>query len=152
MDYNLKNNNPNRKRAFKDLLIILSIGILLFIFTVTFDVFERFAEFHQKHGVGPIDELIIVFAVLSFAFAIFSFRRWRELQEALANIKTLRGLLPICSSCKRIRDDKGYWNQVEAYIQNHSDVDFTHGICPECMKKLYGIVLEADIRSKEQGE
>jgi PAS domain S-box-containing protein len=60
-----------------------------------------------------------------------------ELQEALANIKTLRGLLPICSHCKKIRDDKGYWNQIESYIRDHSSAEFTHGMCPECMKKLY---------------
>ena len=60
-----------------------------------------------------------------------------ELQEALANIKTLRGLLPICSHCKKIRDDKGYWNQIESYIRDHSGAEFTHGMCPECMKKLY---------------
>jgi PAS domain S-box-containing protein len=60
-----------------------------------------------------------------------------ELQEALANIKTLRGLLPICSYCKKIRDDKGYWNQIESYIRDHSGAEFTHGMCPECMKKLY---------------
>jgi signal transduction histidine kinase len=61
----------------------------------------------------------------------------RELQEALASIKTLSGLLPICASCKKIRDDKGYWNQIETYIRAHSDAKFTHGICPECVKKLY---------------
>jgi PAS domain S-box-containing protein len=60
-----------------------------------------------------------------------------ELQEALANIKTLSGLLPICSSCKNIRDDKGYWHQVEAYVQNYTEANFTHGICPDCAKKLY---------------
>jgi PAS domain S-box-containing protein len=60
-----------------------------------------------------------------------------ELQEALANIKTLHGLLPICSYCKKIRDDKGYWNQIESYIRDHSAAEFTHGMCPECMKKLY---------------
>ena len=60
-----------------------------------------------------------------------------ELQDALANIKTLRGLLPICSYCKKIRDDKGYWNRIESYIQDHSGAEFTHGMCPECMKKLY---------------
>jgi hypothetical protein len=60
-----------------------------------------------------------------------------ELQEALANIRTLRGLLPICSYCKKIRDDKGYWNQIESYIQDHSGAEFTHGMCPECLKKLY---------------
>jgi PAS domain S-box-containing protein len=60
-----------------------------------------------------------------------------ELKDALANVKTLSGLLPICSSCKNIRDDKGYWHRVEAYVQNHSDANFTHGICPDCAKKLY---------------
>ena len=60
-----------------------------------------------------------------------------ELQKALAKVKTLSGLLPICSSCKKIRDDKGYWNQIETYIRERSEADFTHGICPNCAKKLY---------------
>lgn len=60
-----------------------------------------------------------------------------QLQEALKKIKTLRGLLPICANCKRIRDDQGYWRSVEAYIREHSDVEFTHGLCPDCLKKLY---------------
>ena len=60
-----------------------------------------------------------------------------ELEDALAKVKTLSGLLPICASCKKIRDDKGYWKQIETYIQEHSDAEFTHGICPECMKRLY---------------
>lgn len=61
----------------------------------------------------------------------------QELQISLAKIRTLRGLLPICASCKKIRDDKGYWNQLEQYIQAHSDVEFTHSVCPECLPKLY---------------
>jgi len=60
-----------------------------------------------------------------------------ELQEALANVRTLSGLIPICASCKKIRDDKGYWQQVEAYISAHSDAVFTHGLCPECAAKLF---------------
>lgn len=63
--------------------------------------------------------------------------RNKELQEALVKVKTLSGLLPICSSCKRIRDDRGYWNQIEMYIRDHSEADFSHGLCPECAKKLY---------------
>lgn len=61
----------------------------------------------------------------------------RELQEALAKIKTLRGLLPICASCKKIHDDDGYWHQVETYISNHSEAHFSHGFCPDCQEKLY---------------
>ena len=60
-----------------------------------------------------------------------------ELQEAAAKINTLSGLLPICASCKKIRDDTGYWNQIESYIQVHSDAEFSHSICPECVVKLY---------------
>jgi PAS domain S-box-containing protein len=60
-----------------------------------------------------------------------------SLEEALANIKTLRGLVPICSACKRIRDDKGFWSQVESYVSAHSEAKFSHGICPECARKLY---------------
>ncbi len=62
----------------------------------------------------------------------------RELQEAMAEVKTLSGLLPICASCKKVRDDKGYWNQIEEYLENQVDVSFSHGICPECLKELYG--------------
>jgi PAS domain S-box-containing protein len=61
-----------------------------------------------------------------------------ELQHALDNIRTLQGLIPICANCKKIRDDKGFWNQVEAYISEHTDATFSHGICPDCGKKLYG--------------
>jgi len=60
-----------------------------------------------------------------------------ELQVALSKVKTLSGLFPICSSCKKIRDDSGYWNQIESYIRDHSEAEFSHGICPECAKKLY---------------
>ena len=59
-----------------------------------------------------------------------------NLSDALAKVKVLSGLIPICASCKRIRDDKGYWKQVERYIREHADVQFTHGLCPECSEKL----------------
>ncbi|MCP4723290.1 MAG: hypothetical protein GY860_27880, partial [Desulfobacteraceae bacterium] len=62
----------------------------------------------------------------------------KELKNALARIKTLNGLIPICSTCKKIRDDKGYWGLIESYIESHSDAAFSHGICPECSDKLYG--------------
>jgi PAS domain S-box-containing protein len=60
-----------------------------------------------------------------------------DLEKTLSEVKTLRGFLPICSNCKKIRDDKGYWNQIESYIRDRSDAEFSHGICPECAKKLY---------------
>ncbi len=63
--------------------------------------------------------------------------RNEELREALSKIKTLSGLLPICASCRKIRDDEGYWSQIEAYVSRHTDAEFSHGICPDCAKRLY---------------
>lgn len=60
-----------------------------------------------------------------------------ELKKAISEIKQLSGMLPICSHCKKIRDDKGYWSQIESYIRDHSDAEFSHGICPECAKRHY---------------
>ncbi|MBI5846637.1 MAG: DUF4118 domain-containing protein [Nitrospirae bacterium] len=60
-----------------------------------------------------------------------------ELQQALSEVKRLSGLLPTCASCKKIRDDKGFWNRMEDYISDHSEAEFSHGICPECAQRLY---------------
>jgi hypothetical protein len=65
-----------------------------------------------------------------------------RVNESLAQIKILGGLIPICANCKKIRDDKGYWNQLEKYLKEHSEAEFTHGICPECKEKLYGQYLK----------
>jgi DNA-binding NtrC family response regulator len=82
---------------------------------------------------GRVDGNLLV---RSMRYAIERNRLRVELKEALDKIKTLKGLLPICAWCKKIRDDKGYWKQLEAYIREHSEADFTHGICPECLAKL----------------
>ena len=75
--------------------------------------------------------IVIGLIVLNFQRVEF------DLSAAMAEVKTLQGLIPICSSCKKIRDDQGIWKQIEIYIHDHSEADFTHSICPECMKKLY---------------
>ena len=77
--------------------------------------------------------------------------RVRELEEALARVKQLQGLLPICSYCKKVRDDQNYWQQVETYIEGHSDALFTHGICPECRVKYVEPELER-IRQRRHDE
>jgi DNA-binding NtrC family response regulator len=96
-------------------------------------------EFVQKGAQdylvkGETSEDVLVRAI---RYAIERFKLVKELQNALAEIKTLSGLLPICSYCTKIRDDKGYWNKIEAYIKEHADVDFSHSICPECLKQYY---------------
>lgn len=86
------------------------------------------------HTLGFIS-LIVVLALLAMAFLLNRFRM--DLDEAFTQIKTLKGILPICCSCKKIRDDQGYWQQLEHYIQQHSQADLSHGICPDCARKLY---------------
>ncbi len=80
-------------------------------------------------------------------------QKFEELQAAMEQIKTAQGILPICASCKNIRDDDGHWQQVESYISRFTDAKFTHGICPECMKKLYPELageLKLDIKNEEK--
>jgi ligand-binding sensor domain-containing protein len=108
--------------------------------SLVFKLEPHFYETYWFYGI-----LLIAFG--AGIFGLVRLRVWqlvkrdKELQarirEALANIKALSGLLPICANCKKIRDDRGYWDQLEEYIQNHSEVTFSHGICPDCAEKLY---------------
>jgi CheY-like chemotaxis protein len=126
--------------------------------------FDTFLKIREKAGAVPIvlltgldDEALAARAVhegaqdylikgqvdghlLSRAlrYAIERNKLVRELQDALAKVKTLSGMIPICAWCRKIRDDKGYWDQVEAYIESRSNATFTHGICPECAAKIKG--------------
>jgi len=98
------------------------------------------------------DRLYVMAGALVLPFIAFTILTSREayrdlrarlhtaavLEEALANVRTLSGLLPICASCKKIRDDGGYWSQIEEYVRDHSNADFSHSICPDCARRLYG--------------
>lgn len=75
--------------------------------------------------------------VRSIRYAIEREKLSSALRQAMDRIKTLSGLLPICAACKNIRDDQGFWHQVEEYVRDHSDAEFTHGLCPKCAAKLY---------------
>ena len=109
--------------------------------------FGPFVQPKQNESLLLLQAFMGVTAVMILALATLVSERKRaeanrenlvlDLQGALSRIKTLKGLLPICSVCKKIRDDKGYWNHMESYIRHHSEADFTHGICPSCAQKLY---------------
>lgn len=112
------------------------------------DSFMQLAEQSQKRAENISILLVLSGVLLSAAIAFFTIRHVsniekvlrhekNELQKALSEIKTLSGLLPICASCKKIRDDKGYWNQIEAYIRDRSEAEFSHSICPRCASRLY---------------
>jgi CheY-like chemotaxis protein len=74
--------------------------------------------------------------------------RTAELEVALANIRTLQEILPVCMYCKKIRDDDGYWSQLDSYIREHTDSEFSHGICPDCLREHYGEEVSARVMSK----
>jgi hypothetical protein len=98
--------------------------------------------------------------VVGIVFGLYRWRVWQLLEnekelkkrvdESLAKIKILDGLIPICASCKKIRNDKGYWSQLEEYINEHSEATFSHGVCPECAEKLYGGYL-AKMKKQQEG-
>jgi len=88
--------------------------------------------------------LVLLFICLTLVTSRVIYQAWlrqqaahENLEKLLAEVKTLGGMLPICSHCKKIRDDKGYWNQIEAYLNEHTDAEFTHGICPDCAKEAF---------------
>jgi hypothetical protein len=88
-------------------------------------------------------EVALIWGLTLVGFALIR-RTWLrqqgvrvELERLLAEVKTLGGMLPICSHCKKIRDDRGYWNQIEAYLNEHTDAEFTHGICPDCAREVF---------------
>ena len=141
------------------------VGVLVgyFVFHPLVMLLSHFMVFHNNPGVATEAESIASVALKSFSLSMlpwsvsFAFfngviglyygtikqanlakeKLILDLQDALSEVKKLSGMLPICSSCKKIRDDEGYWQQIEEYIRNHSEADFTHGICNDCVKELY---------------
>ncbi|GAB4441146.1 MAG: hypothetical protein OHK0040_12510 [bacterium] len=122
------------------------------LFSIIFDVTDKLlAEKKAKNDEQKIRYILIALIFISFAFIfillIYLWKRKlyekelleknRKLEEAQTEIKTLEGIIPICMHCKKIRDDKGYWNQLEKYISEHTDALFSHALCPDCAEKYY---------------
>jgi hypothetical protein len=166
MDKNTLNGIRIRRKHLQDLVVIFAGAIIVYILASYYEVFERIVEFvekHEPHDHLDIDEIITTSLFFMLAFIFYSVRRWREvvifnnalnqknesLKEAMSEIKQLKGILPICSHCKNIRDDKGYWSKIEAYIHKHSDAEFSHAICPECAEKYYP---DLDLYDDEQSQ
>ena len=127
---------------FEGFLWVVFMMILTFIIILFPQLSNSFA-FHPEFRLRLIVSLTIVsftawlFESLRNKFFIQIQNQKNKLETALNNIRTLQGMLPICSHCKKIRDDKGYWNQIESYIRDHSEAEFSHSICPECAKRFY---------------
>jgi hypothetical protein len=135
----------------RTIIIALFLSIPVYLLSSRYDILERFVEFSRQHEDYELDEIAILLVFASIIFGISLIRSWfalrkaknaliinnMQLQNALSEIKQLRGFLPISAACKKIRDDKGYWQQIEDYISGHTEAIFTHSICPECTRNLY---------------
>jgi hypothetical protein len=147
-----------RSQAFKDLFIIIVLALLIFGVSAWFDVFNSIIGWIYRHDTWQLDELFTVALFLVVACALYGYRRYRELREqihrrkeaeaekarlvprlenALADVSTLKKLLPICSHCMKIRDQQGDWIQVDAYMELHYQTRLDGGLCPECARKAY---------------
>ncbi len=132
-----------------DKFILSSVAFILFLTSELWISYEPYLNFSSDvERFLYLTSVILVFfiillVIIAFTYYLKQHEKTREnliseLQKALSEVKTLKGFIPICSSCKKIRDDKGYWNQIESYIREHSEAEFSHGICPECSDTLYG--------------
>ena len=141
-----------RKQLVTDVLIIIGSCIIVYIVASKYDILENIVAFSHKHEDLEFDEIITVAIFLMFALVLFSLRRLKEikisktilseqnvlLQKAVEEIKQLEGIIPICASCKKIRNDTGFWQQVEEYVGTRTKCEFSHGMCPECLDQFYG--------------
>ena len=109
--------------------ILMLVLILLMAFRRTVSLFHFLTEGHAK--------LDLLAEVIALAISVLVLIGMVYISRLIASLRILSGLLPICASCKKVRDDKGYWTQIEAYVSERSAAEFSHGICPECTDVLY---------------
>jgi hypothetical protein len=146
--------NPSSKKlrkikgwpCFAKGFALLFLGTL-FDLTDNFEILNRFLIIGDTVYQAVIEKVFCY--MLGAVFIAIGFFSWipniielqkkkeKELEEAKEKVKILSGFLPICASCKNIRDDEGFWSRIETYISEHSDAEFTHSICPDCVRKLY---------------
>ena len=127
-------------------ILFLCVAAILLLYPRLFGTFDYGLGFGSRFFISLLFVTIIAFffeqsryrsSILLKSVNHELIQKNEKLEAALSEIKTLSGMLPICAHCKKIRDDRGYWNQIESYVQEHSKAEFSHGICPECAKKHY---------------
>lgn len=156
-----------------DNLLLFGLAAITFILAVHYDLFETIVGIVHRHESWELDEFITLAIVLAASLLAYSYRRVKDqkreiarrleieqkqketlqnLKAAMAEIKTLEGLIPMCSNCKRVRDDQGFWKQVEEYLSMKTDARFSHSLCPDCLKELYPDIAERLAGGKEKIE
>jgi len=140
------------KKISIEIFVIVLILISSYFLFGKIDLLEKIVEFSERYEKYEIDEIVSTAVMLAACLLFFSFRRWiettkllkaievqnEELRTAKETIKRIEGIIPICMHCKEIRDDSGAWHQLEKYICENSDAEFSHGICEKCMERHLG--------------
>lgn len=133
-------------QGVKEIVLIVLATILAWLLAGRFEVLEQVAHFTHLHEHWELDEFIIATTFMGLALGVFVFRRWREaclvaeklemqrleLEHALNEVHQLQGIIPICAACKKVRDESGYWHQVEEYLSHRSMAEFSHSLCADC--------------------
>ena len=139
------------RKQVMDLLIISVGAIAVYLISRAYDILEMIVHFSQSHENWEVDELMTVTIFLSLAMGVYIYRRLREslemrgqlevktleLEKALEEIRELRQILPICAGCRKVRDEEGMWYPIEEFFHIHKQTDFSHGMCPDCMREWY---------------
>ena len=143
--------SAKQTRALQDGFFLVFVCTLVYFLAGRLDLLERFVAFSMVHEAYELDELVTTAVALALCMIFFSYRRLAEarrahselearntdLEKAMEEIRQLRGIIPICSYCKNVRSDDGFWQKVELYVESHSQAEFSHGICPDCLRKYY---------------
>ena len=141
------NNKRINKKILIDSIVIFSITFILYLYSISVDLFEEIVDFVYKYEEYELDEFITLSLFLVFAGTLFTIRRMKDIQlafrktekyskkleVALSEIKRLEGMLPICQHCKNIRSDEGNWEKLETFVSKRTDAKFSHSICPDCL-------------------
>ncbi len=159
MKYAIPRSLRFKNKASSDLLVIALLAILLFAVSVWFDIFTMILSWIFRHDTWEFHELFTLAPFLIVAFAVYAWRRNRELAEqirrreqaeaekavlvpelesALADVTKLKKLLPACSRCRKIRDSSGYWLHIDQYMEVHLQTRLDGGLCPDCAREIYG--------------
>lgn len=134
----------SRRKAKIDLAVLAVLTLLLYGSLSVFHVLSHLYTWGTEHEGWQLEHVATFFAVLTVMFAVYATRRWldarREMHRrevAESQLHVLRGILPICSHCHRIRTEEDEWVTMDRYVRKHSDADFSHGICPDCLVEHY---------------
>ena len=134
-----------------EMIIFIALSMPLMLIAINMDILEKIFIYSRKHENYEIDEIFIILLFLSFLIFFYNIRnnkklktanliikkKNKELEKALKDINTLKGMITICSVCKNIKVKENYWQKIEDYISENSDTQFSHGICMDCAHKLY---------------